>query len=959
MAGGKPSVGIRRRTFLLAGVAGTMGLALGLRLLRSTRLQSTRTVKTPRQLPGITPPSYGDWREIYQADWHWDAIACGTHTSANCISACAWNLYVRDGFVWREEQSSPYAATNDTVPDTNPRGCQKGACYSDLSTGPSRITHPLRRVGPRGSGRFKRISWDEALDEVAEELVDVLAARGGKGVICEAGGHVDFGPTIVAYNRFFRQIGAPITDPNAVVGDLVVGGTITLGEPTIGGSSDDWFRSDYLVLWAFNPALTRIPDAHFLNEARYRGARVVAIAPNHNGTSIHADLWLPIRPGTDAALALAACHITVEEGLHREDYLREQTDLPFLVLEDTGRFLRESDMRSGGSDELFAVWDEIKDELTWAPGCEGSTDRTLDLNGARPALEAHQTVLLASGKRAEVCTVFSILRKRLEAYTPETAARLTGLSASTIRRFALDFAASPAALILSEYGMSKNYHSDLVQRSQILLASLTGNLGKPGGGWRSGAFIPLDGFPVMAMQDKLDVPHLIWLGVESKTKPKEVQDRFLKTYIPSTIFHTIHGGLADIQTKAEYGDPKLSEGAMPYLREAVEKGHFPIGPGLDEDPPDFILNICGNVLRHSRMGERLRDGLFARARKVVDVTFRMSETARHADLILPAAGWYEKYGFKYIPAYLPYVHFSDRAVPPLGESKPEWEIFGLLAERVAATAKRKGLREVTGFRGDRCEITGLDERFSDSGRFGPTDEKKVVEFILQLSSESKGVDLEALRTHGGAVRAKSLGQDNGPGIHSEYIENQPIFPMRDNVEAKRPYPTLTGRQQFYIDHPWFLELDEALPIHKDPPRAGGDHPFTMTGGHTRWSIHAVWRDHALLLRLQRGEPVVFLNIIDSRARGINDHDLVRVWNDLGNFEARAKLTGAIRPGQVHIFHAWEPYQFRSQNSHQAIIPSPIKVTQLVGNYGHLYSSYGHYEPNQVDRDTRVDIAKVQ
>jgi nitrate reductase alpha subunit len=120
----------------------------------------------------------------------------------------------------------------------------------------------------------------------------------------------------------------------------------------------------------------------------------------------------------------------------------------------------------------------------------------------------------------------------------------------------------------------------------------------------------------------------------------------------------------------------------------------------------------------------------------------------------------------------------------------------------------------------------------------------------------------------------------------------------------------------------------------------------------------VWRDHALMLRLERGEPVVLLNAADARRLGIADHDRVRVWNDLGSFEARAKTTGTIRPGQVHTLHAWEPYQFRSETSQQALVASPLKVTQLVGDYGHLHWDYAHYEPNQVDRDTRVDVSKL-
>ena len=336
----------------------------------------------------------------------------------------------------------------------------------------------------------------------------------------------------------------------------------------------------------------------------------------------------------------------------------------------------------------------------------------------------------------------------------------------------------------------------------------------------------------------------------------------------------------------------------------------------------------------------------------------MSQTARYSDIVLPAAGWYEKIGIKYIAAFVPYVTLGDRAVPPRGESKPEWEIFSQLAAKVGAEAQRRGVGTIRGFRGQECAIDRLGERFSDDGRFGPDAQEEVLRFILGVSGATSGVTLEDLREQGGAVRIRSLGPEGGTaGIYSEYSLDEPVVPMRDFVEKKHPYPTQSGRQQFYVDHPWFLKLGEELPAHKQPPAAGGDHPFTLTGAHTRWSIHAMWRDHAMMLRLQRGEPVVFLNRDQARARGIEDHDLVRVKNDLEAFVARAKLSEGIRPGQVHIYHAWEPYQFRTGISHQALSPSPFKVTQLVGDYGHLRWGYAHYEPNQVDRDTRVDVEK--
>jgi DMSO reductase family type II enzyme molybdopterin subunit len=904
--------------------------------------------------------SYRDWRDVYRARWRWDRVARGTHTNANCVSSCAWNLYVRENIVWREEQSAPYLASNETLPDWNPRGCQKGASCSDMMQSSSRLQHPLKRVGPRGGGSWKRISWDEALTEIAEPLVDVLARRGGEGAICELGPNVDFGPNSAAAVRFFSQIGVPLTDSMAQIGDLAVGGTITLGTPHTDGTSDDWFRSDYLVLWAFNPAVTRIPDAHYLNEARYRGARVVTIAPDYNASAVHSDLFMGVRPGSDAAVALAACHVIVAEGRHQVEYLIEQTDLPFLVRSDTSRFLRESDLRKDGNDQRFALWDAEAGEVFWAPGSAGSDESSLRLpEGRRPLLETTQQVTLAGGERVEVRTVFSRLQEKLAEFTPERAAPITGLAPETIRRFARDFASARAALILSQWGMCKNHHSDLIQRCQILMASLTGNLGRAGGGWRSGAFIALDGYALVGMQEKLGLLDLAWTAARSFLDPKAVRHEFEGLFIPSTIFHAVHGGIGDLECSAEWSDPKHPQGSSRYLSEVLAKGHFPVSPAPGSPPPEVIFNIFGSVLRHSRMGGRIRDSLFAQARMLVDIDFRMNETARHCDILLPAAGWYEKIGIKYIAAFVPYITLADRAVEPLGESKPEWEIFSLLSARVAQEAKKRGVARVAGFRGGESDLARLGERFSDGGRYGPGAQEDVLRFILQVSGASRGISLEDLRSQGGALRIRSLGPPGGTaGIYSEYALDEPVVPLRDFVEQKKPYPTLTGRQQFYVDHPWFLELGEALPTHKEPPAAGGPGPFTLTGAHARWSIHAMWRDQRLMLRLQRGEPLVYLNSKDCAPKHVVDGDRVRVFNKLGSFEALVRVTDSIRPGQVHIYHAWEPFQFRGHVSHQEIAPSPMKVTQLVGDYGHLKWGYAHYEPNQVDRDTRVDFERV-
>jgi len=947
-----------RREFLRAG-----GMAIATLALTNLSVgckSSSEPTPTPQPVAAAAPaelpkvPDYRTWEDVYRGKWTWDRVVHGTHTNANCVSACAWNLYVRDDMVWREEQAASYDAGVSGCPDFNPRGCQKGGCAASLAYAPSRVRYPLRRVGARGEGRWKRISWDEALDAVAESIVTAVERQGGHGAFCELGPEVDYGPNTAAALRFFKMMGAPITDSMAMIGDVAFGGTITLGTPHTAGSSDDWFRSDLIILWAFNPVSTRIPDAHFLTEARYRGARVVTVAPDLNSSAIHADRWINPLPGSDAALALAAVQVILEEGLHDEAYIREQTDLPLLVRSDDGRFLRHADVERGGSEEGFYAWNTASDSLAEAPGSRASATKSLAWGTVVPALRGRFRVRLAGGGEVEVRPVFELLEQRLNAdYKPEQAAAVTGIGAAAIRAFAREFAGARSALILSQYGSCKFYHSDLLQRAQILLASVTGNIGRTGGGWHSGAFISMEGLGVLAMQRNIGLTDLVVLGVRSYFRDDEENlADFSNYFVPSGLWHYVHGGLDRVSGNPAYGDPKLPDGPAAYVDEALEKRWFPIDT---DKTPTFLLSIFGNVLRHARCGRQVQEHLWPKLDMVVSVDFRLSETACMSDIVLPAAGWYEKVGFKYIPSQIPYVTLADRAVTPAVDAKPEWEIFHRLASAVAAKARARGVSSYRDALGVKRKLDELDQAFSDDGRFGPDDQDKLAEFILSISQASKGTDLAELRKRG-TVRCKSLGLQGGTtGIYSDYSETEPIVPMRWFVEKKQPYPTLTGRQQFYIDHRWFLSLDEALPRHKASPAAGGRYPLVLSGGHTRWSIHAIWRDHELMLRLERGEPIVLLGTDDARARGIEDHARVRMYNDVDSVLARVKVVRSFPRGFALIYHAWEPFQFAAHRTHQDLAATPLKVTQLAADYGHLGWRYAHYEPGQVDRDTRVEI----
>src|SRR3990167_8380539 len=163
--------GLNRREFLHGIGASLVGLSL-------VRLQ-LKGIGEAVAAEGYQSYPYRTWEDIYRTKWTWDKVVRVTHPK-NCWYQihCAWDAYIKDGIVIREEQSAEYPQTRPELPDYNPRGCQKGACYSHRMYDPSRIKYPLKRVGKRGEGRWQKVSWEEALTEIADTIIDVAATEG-------------------------------------------------------------------------------------------------------------------------------------------------------------------------------------------------------------------------------------------------------------------------------------------------------------------------------------------------------------------------------------------------------------------------------------------------------------------------------------------------------------------------------------------------------------------------------------------------------------------------------------------------------------------------------------------------------------------------------------------------------------------------------------------------------------
>ena len=145
------------------------------------------------------------------------------------------------------------------------------------------------------------------------------------------------------------------------------------------------------------------------------------------------------------------------------------------------------------------------------------------------------------------------------------------------------------------------------------------------------------------------------------------------------------------------------------------------------------------------------------------------------------------------------------------------------------------------------------------------------------------------------------------------------------------------------------------PSHRESPKAGGDFPFQLVSCHARWSVHSVWRDTAMLLRLQRGEPALYLNPRDAEELGIADGGWAELFNRHGRVPMRVKYSTMVRPRVAYYFHAWEPHQFPGHRSFKFITPGLMNPLHFAGGEGHLGWRFLAFEPGTHVQDTRVGL----
>ena len=381
-------------------------------------------------------------------------VGCPAH---NCGGRCLLVVYLKDGVI---THISTDDRSTDTIADPQLRACVRGRSYLRRQYHPDRLKVPLRRIGPRGEGKFEQISWDEALNTVADEMQRIKETYGNSALFVPygTGGYSQLTGSQTA-RRLLNLFGGCLGIYNSYSWAATNIATPTVyGTLKTGSQRQDWLNSKYILMWGWNPAEMRdgTNSDFFIKKAREHGAKVVCIDPRMTMSAVSlADEWIPIRPGTDVAMMSAMAYVMIKENLHDVDFVNKY--------------------------------------------CIGF-DASQMPEGAEEA-ESYQDYIL--GYKDGV------------AKTPAWAEKITAIPQNTIARIAREYATIKPGVLYQGYGMQRRAYGEQVVRAGCVLASITGNVGIAGG-WASGLGLqPDEGpywnlFPVGENPVKAQIPCFLW-----------------------------------------------------------------------------------------------------------------------------------------------------------------------------------------------------------------------------------------------------------------------------------------------------------------------------------------------------------------------------------------------------------------------------------------------------------------
>lgn len=703
--------------------------------------------------------------------------------TVNCGSRCPLRMHVSDGEIkWVETDNTG----NDEYGNHQVRACLRGRSMRRRVYNPDRLKYPMKRIGARGEGKFKRITWDEAFTEIANNINRIKKDYGNEAIYLNygtgtLGGTVTKswppGGSLIA--RLMNLNGGYLNHyGDYSTAQIAEGLSHTYGGFAANNSPSDLENTKLIVQFGNNPAETRMSGGgvihHFMEGKAKSNARMIVVDPRYTDTAGgREDQWIPIRPGTDTAFVAAMAHVMVKENLVDQAFLDKY--------------------------------------------CVGYDEKTLPESA--PANSDYKSYILGlGGDNTEK--------------TPKWASTITGIPEDIIIKAAREIGSTKPCAIIQGWGLQRTANGEIASRAISMLSLLTGNVGINGGGTgaREGSSsIPFVRFPTLSNPIEASIPMFLW-------------------------------------TDAIIRGPEMT---------ATEDGIR--GKEKLDVPIKFIWNYAGNCIinQHADINRThtiLQDD--SACEMIVVVDNHMTSSAKYADIVLPDLTTSEQSDFcmDASAGNMPYFIFASQAIKPQFEAKSIYDICTGLADKL-----------------------GVKEAFTE-GR----DQEGWLRHLYQLTRAQDPTlpEFDAMREQ---------------GIYKRKVEEHFVAykDFRHDPEAN-PLNTPTGKIEIYSEklaelaEAWTLKDDEVihpLPIYV-PNFEGyeesktGNFPLQLTGFHYKARAHSTYGNVSVLKDAAPQE--MWLNPMDAKQRGINNGDLIRIFNDRGEVHIAAKVTPRILPGVVAL-----------------------------------------------------------
>ena len=391
---------------------------------------------------------------------HEDTKLVRTVCPAHCgIDACGILAHVKDGRVVKVEPA--------LFPDPKYRRiCLRGLSSLDITYHKDRLKYPMKRVGKRGEGKFQRISWDEALDTIADKFKAIAAEHGWPSIGWvlggPGGGTTKFGAylRLASLTQSTRVSAWGYGDAGLPCGSRVIFGSQFPYAQLFGGLLAGTAQPDVVVVWGANPGESQpLNLMRPIMDAKAKGARLVVIDPRFTVTASKADAYLGVRPGTDSALALGLMQVIFEKGLQDGPFILRHSTGPYLVRKDTGKYLRGKDLGLDEGQE-YIVWDTVNGE----PALRQA-------EGVTPAMEGAYTI-----NGIECKTAFGLLKELCASYTPQKTSEITGVAPDLIASLAERIGSARETTFVTHMGFTRTFHGDISLRALGTVATVTGNV---------------------------------------------------------------------------------------------------------------------------------------------------------------------------------------------------------------------------------------------------------------------------------------------------------------------------------------------------------------------------------------------------------------------------------------------------------------------------------------------------